>query len=190
MRNLSILLAAILSTSCALQPFEVQKTPLLPNQAVVFDIDGTLTPGKYSISTARDDAAAAVRSFADKGYKIIYLSARITFFQSGIPNWLKENQFPEGSIHVPEPDKDSSFDPVPFKERILNIYKAKGWEFAAAYGDQSTDFKAYVDVGIPKAHVFALQRSGETCDDGVYAKCLRSWAEHMDEIKQLTGYKN
>lgn len=170
---------------CSLLPFEIQKTPLKPDQAVVFDIDGTLTPKPLAIYTARNDAANAVRLYADKGYKIIYLSTRIQLFQAGIPNWLKENSFPEGSVHVSQTANDSR-DPAIFKKRILDIYKTNGWKFVAAYGDSSTDFEAYANVGIQKEHVFALQREGETsCQLGVWAECLSSWTEHKKVIEQL-----
>jgi phosphatidate phosphatase PAH1 len=184
MRKLAVVLMVMLCTSCALLSFEIQKAPLKPDQAVVFDIDGTLTPSRLAIYTAREDAAKAVRVFADAGYKIIYLSARTQLFQSGIPNWLKENHFPEGSINVPQTDKDSS-DHAAFKERVLNAYKKNGWTFVAAYGDSVTDFEAYTKAGIPKERVFALQRAGEkTCqgDPSMWNKCLHSWAEHMNEI--------
>ena len=185
MRNLTVLLVVMLCAGCALLPFEIQKAPLKPDQAVVFDIDGTLTPSPFAIFTARDDAANAVRLFADKGYKIIYLSARVKLFQAGIPNWLKQNRFPEGSIHVPETAEDSS-DHAAFKTRILNSYKTNGWKFVAAYGDSSTDFEAYANVRIEKAHVFALQRAGETkCQEGIWEACLSSWAEHIDVIARL-----
>jgi len=167
-------------------PFEVQKAPLKQDQAVVFDIDGTLTPKPSAIFTARDDAASAVRLYADKGYKIIYLSARIAIFQANIPNWLKENHFPEGSIHVPQTATDSS-DHAAFKKRILDIYKANGWKLVAAYGDSSTDFQAYAEAGIKRNYVFALQRAGETsCQPGIWAKCFSSWSEQMDFIENLT----
>lgn len=182
MRNLFILWVVMLCSGCALPPFEAQKTPLKPDQAVVFDIDGTLTPSPLAIFTARDDAANAVHLFADRGYKIIYLSARIKPFQAGIPNWLKENHFPEGSIHLPETAQDSR-DPAAFKQRVLDIYKTNGWKFVAAYGDSSTDFDAYDRAGIPKAAVFALQRRGEDkCQDGKWKACLKGWTEHLDFI--------
>nr|SPS05628.1 conserved exported protein of unknown function [Candidatus Nitrotoga fabula] len=86
MRNLTFLLVTVLCAGCALTPDQIQKAPLLPNQAIVFDIDGTLTPYPAAISIARQDAARAVHLYADKGYKIIYLSARIPLFQPGYPN--------------------------------------------------------------------------------------------------------
>ena len=67
MRNLPILLVVMLCASCALLPFEIQKTPLRPDEAVVFDIDGTLTPSPIAIFTAREDAANAVNLFAKQG---------------------------------------------------------------------------------------------------------------------------
>ncbi len=185
MRNLSILLVVLLCSSCALRTFDIQKAPLKPNQAVVFDIDGTLTPKVSAISIARGDAASAVQLFADSGYKIIYLSARTRLLQSGIPDWLKKNNFPEGSIQVPQSSTDSS-DHAAFKKRILKKFHENGWNFFAAYGDSSTDFEAYFDVGIEKDHVFALRRVGEhSCQPGKWAKCLKSWSDHMAEISKM-----
>ena len=182
MRNLTIPLLAILCTSCGLQPVDVQKAPLETDQAVVFDIDGTLTPKQSAIFTTRDGAADAVRFYADKGYKIIYLSARTRLFQAQIPGWLEENHFPKGSIHVPQTATDSS-DHAAFKKNILNNYITNGWQFVAAYGDSSTDFKAYTAVGIKKENIFALQHTGETsCESGIWAECLSSWGEHIDGL--------
>lgn len=191
MRNLTVLLITAFCAGCALTPDQIQKAPLLPNQAIVFDIDGTLTPTPAAISIAREDAANAVRLYADKGYKIIYLSARIPLFQAGIPKWLKENDFPEGSIHVPTAE-DSSNHAI-FKVNILRQYKENGWVFKAAYGDSGTDFEAYNDnsVRIEEDNVFALLREGNTScemedkENGRkgWKKCLASWTEHMGEIR-------
>jgi hypothetical protein len=187
MRKLAVVLVAMLCASCALLPFEIQKAPLKPDQAVVFDIDGTLTPSPLAIYTAREDAAKAARIFADAGYKIIYLSARTQLFQSGIPNWLKKSNFPEGSINVPQTDKDSS-DHAAFKKRVLYAYKTNRWTFIAAYGDSSTDFDAYAEVGIPEDRVFALRREGKSsCEPGKWKTCLSGWTEHISFITNLVS---
>lgn len=186
MRTPIIVMVAFLCVGCTLNPYAVQKAPVKPDQAVVFDIDGTLTPKPSAIYTARDDAALAVQRYADKGFKIIYLSARFVLFQANIPDWLKENHFPEGSIHVPQTAADRS-DHAAFKKRILDIYTANGWKFIAAYGDSSTDFQAYAAAGIEQKNVYAIQRAGETsCRPGLWAKCFRSWSEQMDIIMELT----
>ncbi len=185
MRNSIASLVLMLCTSCTLQPSEIQEAPLKGGQAVVFDIDGTLTPTVFAVSTPRDGAAKAVGLFADKGYKIIYLSARIKLLQSDIPNWLKKNHFPEGSIHVPQTAQDSS-DYRAFKKQILEQYKKNGWKFAAAYGDSSTDFAAYSEVGIDLSRVFALRRAGEaSCEPGSWSQCFDSWTEHMGSVEEV-----
>lgn len=185
MRLLTLPALALLCTGCTLLPEEVQTTPLKPDQAVVFDIDGTLTPRPRAIFTAREDAATAARIFADKGYKIIYLSARVRLLQSGIPEWLAENRFPAGSLHVPRSHADSG-DHAAFKTRILQRYQQNGWRFVAAYGDSSTDFDAYAAVGINKDNVFALQRAGQSvCQPGVWRQCLVTWTEHLDTINAM-----
>ncbi|WP_144375350.1 LNS2 domain-containing protein [Thiolapillus brandeum] len=189
MRLLAVLLMVLLISSCALPSYEVQKAPMRRDKAVVFDIDGTLTPTPMAIFTAREDAAEAVRAYADDGYKIIYLSARVRQLQSGIPGWLEAHHFPEGSIHVPQNPEDSS-DPAAFKKRILDTYKARGWRLVAGFGDSSTDFQAYRDAGLQKNRIFALKHEGETsCQPGTWARCLNSWSEYLKEVYPGTGVR-
>jgi len=155
------------------------------NRAVVFDIDGTLTSGVHAIRTARYGAAEAVQAFADAGCWIIYLSARTPLFQWHIIGWLELNGFPNGSIHVTETRADRE-DHKAFKQRVLEAYAANGWTFVAAYGDSSTDFEAYADVGIPADRVFALRREDESeCQPGPSAGCYATWPEQMDIITRL-----
>ncbi len=157
----------------------------MPDQAVVFDIDGTLTPKPIAIYSAREDAAQAAQLYAQAGYKIVYLSARTPLLQSGIPKWLKANGFPEGSIHLTQSRADRS-DHAAFKQRVLQQYAAKGWHFVAAYGDSSTDFVAYGGAGIDKRRIFALKRVGQAeCQPGGWVACYSSWAEQLESIVAL-----
>lgn len=170
--------------SCTLRPFDV---PLATesDQAVVFDIDGTLTPDLFSIYTARENAANAVQQYASNGYTIVYLSARFRWLQSGIPQWLEDNAFPPGHIHVPQSFSDRR-NAESFKTRTLKAYQSKGWQFFAAYGDSSTDFAAYNDANIAASRIFALQRSDEDfCQPGIWAACLSSWSSHLTKIRQI-----
>lgn len=187
MQHLSILLMSALCSSCALRTFDIPIAPkatLEPNLAVVFDIDGTLTPKPSASGIARANAVNAARLYADNGYKIIYLSARRRTLQSRIPKWLTKNGFPEGSIQVPQNSNDSS-DNAAFKTRILNEFKGNGWKLVGGYGDSDTDFEAYFAAGIAKDDIFALRVvDEEACDPGPWAKCLDSWAEHLDHIAQ------
>lgn len=182
MRNIVIFLMVMLCSSCMQLSADIQNAPQKQAKAVVFDIDGTLTPHPLEFWEARRDAAKAVNIYADKGYKIIYLSARITILQTNIPKWLKENGFPDGNVHVTETVEDKK-DHARFNTRTLQDYLAHGWKVEFAYGDSSTDFDAYAAAGIPNDRVFALRREGETfCQPGAWKTCLSGWTEHIDSI--------
>ena len=155
------------------------------SECVVFDIDGTLTPNVLSIKTARAGAATAVWAFADSGYLIVYLSARVRPLQGGIRDWLDENGFPPGRLHLTE-SRDDRKDHAAFKKRVLESYEAGGCDFVAAYGDSSSDFEAYASVGISPQRIFALKREGKkTCETGAWAGCYATWGEQMDTISDL-----
>lgn len=182
MRTLLLLPAALLASACTLLPAAVPEPTPAAHQAVVFDIDGTLTPRPRSVFTAREDAARTARDLAARGYRIVYLSARVSLLQSGVPDWLREHGFPEGSIHLPQGRADSR-DHAAFKTRILQQYRDKGWRFVAAYGDSSSDFQAYAAAGIAPERVYALKRVGdEACQPGTWRECLPSWTGHLGAL--------
>jgi predicted mannosyl-3-phosphoglycerate phosphatase (HAD superfamily) len=147
------------------------------------DIDGTLTPHALAVFEARPDAATALREYSGKGYRIVYLTARVPLFQAGLPGWLQQNGFPDGSLHVAQTSEER--DQVDqFKARILDEYVRSGWQLAYAYGDSSTDFLAYASAGISRVRVFALvRRWSEDCQVGVYRACLQDWTEHLPYIE-------
>ncbi|MDN3637493.1 hypothetical protein QWY82_01610 [Simiduia curdlanivorans] len=176
MHYLTSLLTILLCVGCTLTSFPIQQAPNANSKAVVFDIDGTLTPRPMAVFSVREDAASTVQLFSERGYKIIYLSARVALLQRAIPGWLADNGFPEGSIHVPANTEDSG-DHAAFKARVLNQYKDRGWLLVAGFGDSATDFEAYAQVGIDASSVFALQRQGEeACLPGVWVTCFSTWS--------------
>lgn len=155
------------------------------NTAVVFDIDGTLTPNVYAIWAERRDASQAVTLYADAGFEIIYLSARVGLFQSGIPAWLADHGFPAGQIHLAATKADHDA-PAQFKADIMNSYQAQGWAIVAGYGDSSSDFAAYAAVGIPGHRVFALRRDGrDSCMSGVWRGCFDQWSDLTGTIATI-----
>lgn len=176
MRKIVIIFFLLFSGCTSLQSSIIQPAPEV-GKAVVFDIDGTLTPSPVEIWEVRAGAANAVKKYANKGYKIIYLSARIPIFQSEIPEWLRKFGFPDGYIFVPKSQQKSN-NPAQFKIKILKQLIAHRWLIVAAYGDSSTDFDAYANVGIPKASIFALKRVGASeCQTGKWSRCLDGWKE-------------
>ena len=184
MRGLKVCTSALLLAACAqLPPVEVPHAPSPRAEAVVFDIDGTLTPSVLAVSEVRPGAAQVITDYSEKGYTIIYLSTRIPAFQSGLPAWLEQNRFPEGTLHVAQ-TREERANAAGYKSGILERYVKQGWHLAYAYGDSSTDFEAYAKAGIPKAHVFALKRRGEDqCMDGVYHQCLDGWEQNLPFVE-------
>ncbi|MDO8283247.1 MAG: hypothetical protein Q7U10_11610 [Thermodesulfovibrionia bacterium] len=186
MRNMIILLVIMLCSSCAHVPANIPDALTNQPQAVIFDIDGTLTPSPFAFFTVREDAANAVRLFADKGYTIIYLSARFPFLKIMTLNWLKSHGFPDGIVHVGDTSGDV-INPYQFKKRILNDFIKHKWKIEFAYGDSCTDFEAYAKVNIRKDHVYALKRVVEPCQGNEkenWKECLKGWTEHMDFIEK------
>ncbi len=181
-----LLFCAILSLSgCSVLPKEaVPAAKAGQAPAIVFDIDGTLTTKPISVFTTRDKAVVAVRELADRGYQIIYLSARHPYFQWLIPSWLEKNGFPDGPLHVPQSRTEHN-NPASFKSAVLQEYVDNGWTLKAAFGDTSTDFEAYLEVGIPRQRIYALQRIGaDACQSSekLWNRCMVGWGEQMQDI--------
>ncbi len=168
---------------CAQIPPADVVAPQSPGRKVaVFDIDGTLTPQNLYVFEARPGAASVVAAFKDKGYAIVYITTRVPLYQSPLIGWLRDNGFPQGTLHVAQ-TKDERDHPSAFKRAMLQRYTTAGWQLAYAYGDSDTDFSAYAAAGIDSSHVFALKRRfASTCEPGVYQACLDSWLTHMTYI--------
>lgn len=184
MRNLAVLSLTLLSIGCAHKSSNLSDPPTPQSPAVVFDIDGTLTPDVLRIAEVRKGAVDAVRMFADKGYKIIYLSHRRRVFQGNLLNWFQNNDFPAGDIHVPQTAEDER-DAVAYKIRILREYMDRGWQLKFAYGDSTTDFISYREVKIPAENIFALQRENQSdCQWGATTRCMNGWIDHLHVIRK------
>ncbi|MGB7654091.1 MAG: hypothetical protein WBL74_01290 [Novosphingobium sp.] len=184
MRHLLLASSVISMCGCTpIPPADVPRPTLSQSEAVVTDIDGTLTPRNIEVFMARPGAAEALNAISMKGYKIVYLTARTPLFQSGLPDWLRKNGFPPGTLHVAQTFEESDH-PDKFKASVLNAYTNAGWHLAYAYGDSHTDFAAYAEAKIQKEHVFALKRKGsKACENGLYQACIGGWVEHLTYIE-------
>lgn len=178
------IVATLLLAGCVHLPH-----PEIPRMAedvpglAVFDIDGTLTPRVSGIFSTRPDAAAVARFYADRGYRIVYLTARTRALQGNLRSYLYRRGFPAGDLVVPQTRADEAAHDA-FKADVLESYKARGWTVAAAYGDSTTDFVAYARAGVPRARVFALQRVGAAaCQPGIWAACLPGWSSHLRALR-------
>lgn len=188
-RTVASFVLAILLTACAHLPSVV--VPQAASESpglVVFDVDGTLTPTVASIFSIRPDAAYVARLYAQRGYRIVYLTARAPTLQGNLRGFLSRYGFPAGDLVAPKTRAEHRA-PAAFKSRMLKEYRERGWQIEAAYGDSSTDFQAYANAGVPHERVFALRRVGAAgCQPGRWIACLPGWEPWRAELaERATG---
>ena len=164
-------------------------------QAVVFDIDGTLTIGDSEIvrevledpvgdysPEMRKGAVEVVKAIAAKGYRIIYITGRPETLTGKTREWLEEKDFPPGALRTT--DRTSQVMPTArgverFKTDVLTDLTARGLNIFAAYGNATTDIAAYQNAGIAKKRTFIIGKYAGN-DDTV---AVTSYVEHLETAK-------
>jgi hypothetical protein len=149
--------------SCA-EHFEVS----LPTATkfVLTDIDGTMTLSDEELFKQIDDgsydplenasASAMMNKWHDKGYEIVYLTARPHNFRAETRAWLDAHDFPVGGVISANTlvfDQSARDYKSAWAKRLLEDY---GWSVVAAYGNAESDIQAYEDAGIPKDITFVV----------------------------------
>jgi hypothetical protein len=159
-------------------------------QVIVTDIDGTLTLADEELFTEMNNPAydqvmnnqsdRLIQTWADKGYLIIYLTARPGGFRPMTHAWLNRKGFPTGLM--------ISADALVFGE-TARIYKrgfiqrartTYGWNIVAAYGNADSDIQAYEDAGLPKNRTFII--GPEAGQSGTVAIPNQDWANHIRDF--------
>lgn len=148
-------------------------------KAVVFDIDGTLTTsdgelikeivvdllggGTQYTEKMYADANTVVNLYAQKGYLIVYLTARPDLFTDISRKWLVDEGFPRGLLHLNEAESDffkGSDATVAYKTAYLKYLKEViGLDIVYAYGNADTDVWSYDAAGISKSNTFIIGKN-------------------------------
>ncbi|MDK2126144.1 lipin/Ned1/Smp2 family protein [Parachitinimonas caeni] len=142
-------------------------------EAVLFDIDGTLTINDFEAyadyaglktATPYYYAPEVVRAYQQKGYQIIYLTARpywVTrdarewFPKMGLLSWHYHSN-PYGGGPIPPNTEQFKTDYVRYLRDTV------GLKIIRAYGNATTDISAYANGGIAKADTFIIgQHAGK-----------------------------
>ncbi|MCB9731740.1 MAG: hypothetical protein H6745_03785 [Deltaproteobacteria bacterium] len=168
--------------------------------AVVFDIDGTLTTGDSElllelaadlfsgsyVPAVQPGGVDVVRAWADKGYLVVYLTGRPDFLNGITRGWLVDQGFPAGAVHL----TDTNGQALPFDSGVGD-YKAEfldkeqgaegGLVFAAAYGNATTDIYGYDEAGVDKARTFIIGDNAGA--DGTVA--VDSYATHLPTAQAM-----
>jgi hypothetical protein len=131
---------------------------------VVTDVDGTLTAAENEFATSvilggevgvQPDAAAALATAVERGYTVVYLTARGSQFTGATRAWLDANGFPGGPLRL-----SPSFltlpggDTVAYKTATLAALADAGLALAAGIGNRASDVDAYRTAGVRADRIF------------------------------------
>lgn len=135
-------------------------------KTIITDIDGTLTLSDEELFKQIDDgsydplenasASALMNLWSDKGYQIVYLTARPHEFRAETRAWLEDRGFPLGAVITANTlvfDETARQYKRSWVNRVVTDF---GWNVVAAYGNASSDIDAYEDGGIPKDITFIV----------------------------------
>lgn len=139
-------------------------------QAIVSDIDGTLTTGddELILELLKDifqetyeqqmyaDADTVMKAWYDKGYLLVFVTGRPDLLRRMTEHWI-EPRFPPAALHLTNTLSEASAnnDHVgAYKLAYLDYLKAQGLDIVAVYGNATTDIYAYEQTGIPKNRTF------------------------------------
>ncbi|HEX5063408.1 MAG TPA: phosphatase domain-containing protein [Kofleriaceae bacterium] len=131
------------------------------SQLVISDVDGTLTASENLFVKAvvlgrnikpQPGAAAALRAVAERGYQVVYVTARPDRYTDATRQWLGNNGFPRGPVRL----ADAWFvmpgsETIAYKQHTL---KKLGFPIAAGVGNRKSDVAAYAAVGVPADRIF------------------------------------
>lgn len=144
-------------------------------ETILTDIDATLTTlddemldqmigdkGLDYIPKKLVDATTMTNAWTDKGYLMLYLSARPVDYLSWTRLWLREEGFPYGPSKGASNLVHGSTAAAYKQEYVEEILDKNGlnWQILYGYGNAFSDVDGYVDGGIPKENCFMVNEAG------------------------------
>jgi len=173
-----------------------------PGAAIVTDVDATLTTSDNEFLTQLIDAthdpaeraggAAMINDYADRGYFILYLTARPEAAPVGLSGetaaaatltWLTEHGYPvdpERTRIILAPGLVFGNSAADFKSGALSDMETEGFSFAFAYGNATSDIDAYEAAGIAKDATFIIGPEAGT--NGTVAVAGEDWLAHTASV--------
>lgn len=159
---------------------------------ILTDIDGTLTLSDEELFSEINDgayvpkengsASVLMNTWAEKGYQIVYLSARPHAFRAETRSWLGGKDYPVGPVITANTlvFDESARD---YKSAwVTRLTEEFGWEIVAAYGNAESDIQAYEDAGVPKditfiVGPFAGSSGTQSIEDNDYTSHIADFVE-------------
>lgn len=156
-------------------------------QLVLTDIDGTLTLSDEELFAEMSDpsydqemnvnADLMMQTWADKGYRVVYLTARPGPFRQISRAWLDRHAFPEGLLITADSLVFGESARIYKRSFITGAIEDGGWEFYAVHGNAESDIQAYEDAGIPKDRTFII--GPEAGLSGTVPIANNDWTSHI-----------
>ncbi len=138
-------------------------------KVVVTDIDGTLTTANAEFQTQvtqpsyvpkeHPSASDMIKKWAQKGYRIVYLTARPDNFRDASRVWLRDKGINIGPI-ITAKSFVTGPAAVSYKSAALaKVVGDYGWQVVAAYGNEPSDVQAYANANVPKSQTFTVENA-------------------------------
>lgn len=158
-------------------------------EAVLFDIDGTLTLNDFEavgdylgtdVASAHYYAQQTVNKYKELGYQIIYLTGRPYWVGKDTRDWLDYMGLPNGHLHTnPYGDGPIPPDTQSYKTQYINkLIQDNDVDIVRSYGNASTDIAAYEAVGIDKLQTYIIgENAGDNHTQAIYDDYLLHFSE-------------
>jgi hypothetical protein len=157
-------------------------------QFVLTDIDGTLTLSDDELFAEIEDpdydqqmkgnAVELMQAWADKGYGLVYLSARPRDFRPMTDAWRLRHRYPAGMVMLSDGLVFGSTAQEYKATFISTLLDDLGWSITAAYGNATSDIDGYNDAGVPKEITFIIGENAGV--DGTNAIADDDYGDHIE----------
>lgn len=159
---------------------------------VVSDVDGTLTSSENaefgalltgSLPDTHDGAPEVLQTLADKGYRVLYLTARPEYLLGRTREFLDQHGFPQGIVHTTLTMTGTTGDGArAYKTAELQAVGQRGLVPAWGFGNRDSDAQTYTTIGIrPASHCVLYQWD----DPGLGCQRIESYQDLLGEIEAL-----
>lgn len=130
---------------------------------IVSDVDGTLTSSENAFLEtivlgrepgARDGAARAYDAVTNKGYQLVYVTARGSQYTEATRRWLDHKSFPRGPVRLsPSFVTLPGGDTIAYKTTTITALADK-LPIVAGVGNRKSDVTAYASSGVAANRIF------------------------------------
>ncbi len=162
--------------------------------AVVFDIDGTLTTGDSEIfkevllgkiPEMYSSANQVTRRYKGANYFPIYITGRPVYLDLMTSQWLVDHGMPTGPLQLTTGILQAAFEVERYKrDTLVSLSERVGIDLKVAYGNATTDICAYATAGIdPDATYIIGKHGGKACQGFSATTAVTDYPSHLDSLE-------